>query len=478
MQFAKSFTTDLYKVKKGTMSASQYIDNLTKGLTGTGILGVGALMADLGLITASQDSDTKNFDNMQGKQAYALNIGDKTYTLDWATPAVLPLFVGAEVYNVCQSEGYSLDDFMNALSSISQPMMETSMLDGLNSTLESIRYSDDDDNLLATIAGNTATSYLKQGVPTVLGQAARTLDNTRRSTYTEKEGVAGSVDRQLKQIKNKIPVLSESNQPYVDAWGREQSNLNTDNLGQRLFYQTMSPGYLQDVNTTPVDSEIQRLYDSTKDASVMPDSTENKVGGVRLTEQEYTDFAKKKGQTQYDLVGACLENDYYNSLDDEGKAKVISDMYSLSKKVASAYVKDDYTSTDKVFNIYQEGGAQAVLDYMKIQSSLGDLSASGGNIVTVLRDNKNMTDYQKGEYIVNYSSYSLPKTLQPLADNGDYEKVYQYYNIKNSSDSDGNGYIRKEEELIPYLTGQSQMTNNQKNEYVQLLFPDNTKTYF
>lgn len=478
LQFAKSFTTDLYKVKKGTMSASQYIDNLTKGLTGTGILGVGALMADRGLITASQDSDTANFDNMQGKQAYALNIGDKTYTLDWATPAVLPLFVGAEVYNVCQSEGYSLDDFMNALSSISQPMMETSMLDGLNNTLESIRYSDDDDNLLATIAGNTATSYLKQGVPTVLGQAARTLDNTRRSTYTEKEGVAGSIDRQLKQIQNKIPVLSENNQPYVDAWGREQSNLNTDNMGQRLLYQTMSPGYLQDVNSTPVDNEIQRLYDSTKDASVMPDSTENKVGGVRLTEQEYTDFAKKKGQTQYDLVGACLENDYYNSLDDEGKAAVINDMYSLSKKVASAYVKDDYTSTDKLFNIYKEGGAQAVLDYMKLKASLGDSSASGGNIVTVLRDNNSLTDYQKGEYIVNYSSYSLPQTLQPLADNGDYEKVYQYYNLKNSADSDGNGYLKKEEELIPYLTGQSQMTNNQKNEYVQLLFPDNKKTYF
>ena len=488
LQFAKSFTTDLYKVKKGTMSASQYIDNLTKGLTGTGILGVGALMADRGLITASQDSDTKNFDNMQGKQSYALNIGDKTYTIDWATPAVLPLFVGAEVYNVCQSEGYSLDDFMNALSSISQPMMETSMLDGLNNTLESIRYSDDDDNLLATIAGNTATSYLKQGVPTVLGQAARTLDNTRRSTYTEKEGVAGSIDRQIKQIKNKIPVLSESNQPYVDAWGREQSNLNTDNLGQRLLYQTMSPGYLQDVNTTPVDSEIQRLYDSTKDASVIPDSTENKVGGVRLTEQEYTDFAKKKGQTQYDLVGACLENDYYNSLDDEGKAKVISDMYSLSKKVASAYVKDDYTSTDKVFNIYQEGGAQAVLDYMKyidsvksagiesssertqaIYDNLGDEGLklyseakaqygedekmSAGNLIPFL-DSKSLTSSQKGEYMANFTT--LAKGAQQFADKGDYANVYQYYNIKSSADSDGNGSLKKAE-LVDYLdrTGMS-----------------------
>ena len=488
LQFAKSFTTDLYKVKKGTMSASQYIDNLTKGLTGTGILGVGALMADRGLITASQDSDTKNFDNMQGKQSYALNIGDKTYTIDWATPAVLPLFVGAEVYNVCQSEGYSLDDFMNALSSISQPMMETSMLDGLNNTLESIRYSDDDDNLLATIAGNTATSYLKQGVPTVLGQAARTLDNTRRSTYTEKEGVAGSIDRQIKQIKNKIPVLSESNQPYVDAWGREQSNLNTDNLGQRLLYQTMSPGYLQDVNTTPVDSEIQRLYDSTKDASVIPDSTENKVGGVRLTEQEYTDFAKKKGQTQYDLVGACLENDYYNSLDDEGKAKVISDMYSLSKKVASAYVKDDYTSTDKVFNIYQEGGAQAVLDYMKyidsvksagiesssertqaIYDNLGDEGLklyseakaqygedekmSAGNLIPFL-DSKSLTSSQKGEYMANFTT--LAKGAQQFSDKGDYANVYQYYNIKSSADSDGNGSLKKAE-LVDYLdrTGMS-----------------------
>lgn len=499
LQFAKSFTTDLYKVKKGTMSASQYIDNLTKGLTGTGILGVGALMADIGLITASQDSDTKNFDNMQGKQAYALNIGDKTYTLDWATPAVLPLFVGAEVYNVCQSEGYSLDDFMNALSSISQPMMETSMLDGLNSTLESIRYSDDDDNLLATIAGNTATSYLKQGVPTVLGQAARTLDNTRRSTYTEKEGVAGSIDRQIKQIKNKIPVLSESNQPYVDAWGREQSNLNTDNLGQRLFYQTMSPGYLQDVNTTPVDSEIQRLYDSTKDASVMPDSTENKVGGVRLTEQEYTDFAKKKGQTQYDLVGACLENDYYNSLDDEGKAKVISDMYSLSKKVASAYVKDDYTSTDKVFNIYQEGGAQAVLDYMKYRDSVksagiesssertqaiydnlgdeglklyseakaqygDDEKMSAGNLIPFL-DSKSLTSSQKGEYMANFTT--LAKGAQQFADKGDYAKVYQYYNIKSNADTDGNGSLKKQE-LIDYLDGTG-MSTAEKRTWFSIL---------
>lgn len=499
LQFAKSFTTDLYKVKKGTMSASQYIDNLTKGLTGTGILGVGALMADRGLITASQDSDTKNFDNMQGKQAYALNIGDKTYTLDFATPGVLPLFVGAEVYNVCQSEGYSLDDFMNALSSISQPMMETSMLDGLNSTLESIRYSDDDDNLLATIAGNTATSYLKQGVPTVLGQAARTLDNTRRSTYTEKEGVAGSIDRQLKQIKNKIPVLSESNQPYVDAWGREQSNLNTDNIGQRLLYQTMSPSYLQDVNTTPVDSEIQRLYDSTKDASVMPDSTENKVGGVRLTEQEYTDFAKKKGQTQYDLVGACLENDYYNSLDDEGKAKVISDMYSLSKKVASAYVKDDYTSTDKVFNIYQEGGAQAVLDYMKYRDSvksagiesssertqtiydnLGDEGLklyseakaqygedekmSAGNLIPFL-DSKSLTSSQKGEYMANFTT--LAKGAQQFADKGDYANVYQYYNIKSNADTDGNGSLKKQE-LIDYLDGTG-MSTAEKRTWFSIL---------
>ena len=456
-------------------------------------------MADRGLITASQDSDTKNFDNMQGKQAYALNIGDKTYTLDWATPAVLPLFVGAEVYNVCQSEGYSLDDFMNALSSISQPMMETSMLDGLNSTLESIRYSDDDDNLLATIAGNTATSYLKQGVPTVLGQAARTLDNTRRSTYTEKEGVAGSIDRQIKQIKNKIPVLSESNQPYVDAWGREQSNLNTDNLGQRLFYQTMSPGYLQDVNTTPVDSEIQRLYDSTKDASVMPDYTENKVGGVRLTEQEYTDFAKKKGQTQYDLVGACLENDYYNSLDDEGKAKVISDMYSLSKKVASAYVKDDYTSTDKVFNIYQEGGAQAVLDYMKYRDSVksagiesssertqaiydnlgdeglklyseakaqygDDEKMSAGNLIPFL-DSKSLTSSQKGEYMANFTT--LAKGAQQFADKGDYANVYQYYNIKSNADSDGNGSLKKQE-LIDYLDSTG-MSTEEKRTWLSIL---------
>ena len=215
------------------------------------------------------------------------------------------------------------------------------------------------------------------------------------------------------------------------------------------------------------------------------------------------------GQTSYDIADALINSDFYSGLSDSDKAKYLSDIYSVSKGKAKKDLFGSSTS-DSIANqiaIYEEGGAEGLVKEMQTQyeitskgltvsdktqniydsfgneglelysaakTKLGD-SMSGSNLIPFLQD-YSLSDSQKGEYISQFTKIS--DKAQAFADNGEYDKVYQYYNIKSSADSDGNGYIRKEEELIPYLTGQSQMTNNQKNEYVQLLFPDNKKTYF
>ena len=106
---------DLYQVKKGNMSAAKAIDNISAGLTGTAIVGLGAFLAHLGALVVAPDEDDEvaGYKKMLGAQNYALKIGDNTYTIDWMAPIALPLFVGAEITNTikishCTSIWYNI----------------------------------------------------------------------------------------------------------------------------------------------------------------------------------------------------------------------------------------------------------------------------------------------------------------------------------------------------------------------------------
>ena len=72
---------------------------------------------------------------------------------------------------------------------------------------------------------------------------------------------------------------------------------------------------------------------------------------------------------------------------------------------------------------------------------------------------------QKGEYISQFTKIS--DKAQAFADNGEYEKVYQYYNIKSNADSDGNGSLKRQE-LIDYLDGTG-MSTKEKRTWFSIL---------
>ena len=84
----KTITADSYKLKKGDISASKYIDNLSSGLTGTGIAVLGAFLSHLDILVVSpdEDEDVAGYKKMMGAQNYALKFGDNTYTIDWMAP--------------------------------------------------------------------------------------------------------------------------------------------------------------------------------------------------------------------------------------------------------------------------------------------------------------------------------------------------------------------------------------------------------
>lgn len=482
---------DIRDVYKGNIPITDYIDSLSKTLTGTGIFAAGCALYDSGVVTAVTDK----FGELTGNQNYSIRIGDKTFTLDWAAPDSIPFFAGAAAMEEMAEKGFSLEGVLNALAGMSQPVMEMSMMDGVNTALESIQYMDKDDifsSAVGTLAGAIGGSYLKQSVPTLLGQAARTVDNTRRSTYTDKEGFAGAADREITKMTNKIPGLSMNNQPYVDAWGREQQNLEGGNLLERAAYQMLSPSYIDNVNVTPVDQEVKRLYDATSDKAVLPTGdTTKKIDDVRMTKEEYTAYSKAAGQARYNLLASCLNNTNYKALDADVQAEVVKDLYGLAKKIGSAEARAGYTSNDSLFKTYREKGLDAAVNYA-ITKQAEDVAWVPISKTTNSERYENvnsmdMSDEEKGSQLrmSANSSEVADRVYEAFGKSGD-AMVYQYYTLDEMAKKDttnrteegeektfASSSLGKQYEYITQMSGSMEekgkmlATVNESNENVQ-----------
>ena len=357
----KAITYDAVQVKKGNMDATKMIDHIGQGLTGSGVAALGAFLAAQGIFSAGSSDDDKeaNLDAGMGQQEYAINIGGKSYTIDWASPAVVPLAMGGELYEALHQK-YDDDEtaFNQAMATVSRmfdPMLNMTMLSGIGSTVSSAAYNKS--NPLFGIASNVATNFGGQFVPTLFGQVARTVDNTRRTTYADKNSpVPSSVQKFLQRQANKIPGLSQYQPAYTDVWGREQKN-GPDNVFARAAYNFFSPGYLADAKGTQTEKALKELYQATGDNSVLPSKPQKYYkaeDGTKkfLTAQEYSALTSEGGKIALDALGKLTKSEAYKGMTNDEKIEAVSDVYKYAKAVAA----------NKTYGKELEGTIQAVKD--------------------------------------------------------------------------------------------------------------------
>lgn len=344
----KSISYDLVQVKNGDMNATQLIDNLSAGLTGTGLLVLGAFLAAQGLVRGAggDDKEKKEFEDLMGHQNYALEIGGKSFTLDWLAPEALPFFVGVNLWEVGKesSDGRTLADWLTAISNVSEPMMEMSCLQSLNDVFDSVGYASSNGlSGLTSAAASAATSYLTQGIPTLLGQFERSAQGIRMTTYTDKnkKNLTGDMQYAIGSASGKIPGYDYNQIAYIDAWGRTES---TGSMLERIFNNMANPSYVSAVDESKMEKELMRLYNSTSDSSVFPNRASKyfSVGGKRidLNGAQYVSYAKKKGQTAYNLLADLTKSSAYAKLTDTDKAKAVGLVYDYANAVAKAHVSN------------------------------------------------------------------------------------------------------------------------------------------
>lgn len=437
----------LFDVKSGKCTAADAVDSIASGLTGTGIFALGAYLAAEGLlhVRAGDDDKEEAFEKSMGGQDYAIQIGDKSYTLDWALPAAMPLFAGAATMKSVQKGGGTFVSLVDATKNIGSVIWETSMLSALNDLISYWSYADDPG---AYLISKAASSYAGQYIPTIGSKVASVFDDTVRKSYVEKGSgqAASDVNYFLQGAAKKVPGARNQLQPMVDMWGNEVSN---GSAPERVFQSFLSPGFLKAQDNSPATQEIRRLAKATGDSTVYPAAAEKSYtvkGETRtMTGEEYTRYAKAMGQTRKELVEAAVKLPAYKSMSDSEKSDYIQNVYKYARETARQQVDPKY-----------EPSAAWIKN---AQTAKRDIGVSTGEFLAL---------YQK--YGSGKMSGAAYEKVKQAHDSGLSPK--EYFSLKDKADADGNGRVSKAEASAA-LAGQEHRadlwdiicTTNAKNPY-------------
>lgn len=356
---------------------SSYIDDISKGLTGTAAIALGALLYKAGVITgpASENADQAQYDKMQGKLPFAINVGGNYYTFDWMQPASSALVLGSTLASQVEKDG-SLDAesvaeaIRTSLVSMGDTLLDMSPLQSVADIFGG--YGTPTENVLSEFA-----EVPQRLIPSLTGAITRIVDPVQRQTFSNGDPVG----TQLASAQSKIPGLSQSLPAAYDTWGREMTR--ADNIGEGIFNQFINPGEFGNANPTPMDDEISRLFEATGQTSVFPQKANwtETFGGEshKLSNEEYSDYQRTMGQISYQGAFSLMDSQLYNALDDQQKASALESVYAVGRYKALQEIFPDYqvpASAQKSVDVYDATGADGLASWLEYKA-IADADGSG-----------------------------------------------------------------------------------------------------
>ena len=482
---AKTLSADIISLKNGKITAAEFIDSLSSGLVGTGLVGLGLLLAKHGLLLggADDDDEQQSFDKLRGKQNYSINIGNATITLDWLAPESMPLFVGValwESFSDDERDGNILENALEAIANIAMPIFDMSMLQGVNDLLEGLRYVSDGKGMMKLFV-DAAANYLSQYIPTLGGQIERIIETQREQTFIDRSEDAPSSTAQYKiaSILNKIPGVDYNQIPYIDAWGRTEE---TGGVAERVLNNLINPAYVKKSGETWVDDELQRLYD-LGETGVFPQKAaqDTKINGEYLSADEYVAYAQERGSVSLEGVQELIRSSAYKNMSDADKAAAIKNVYAYADGIAKLKVSRKAEVESWISKAKDSGNpSQYITDqiYLKSVDSDGNGSSNSADKARGLING----GYSGNELIDKVREYMTSESGNcELADllektqsaNIDDNIALDVYEFKTSSNNDKNadGKVTKSvKDKVKEYIGSLSIPADQKNALYYSLY--------
>lgn len=461
-----------YDAAKGK-DINKAMDTFSAGLTGSAIAGLGAYLWSTGHLVPGMTDEEKAEADLTGAQENSLQFTDEngklhSYTINWLSNWAGPMMVGANLAKMWDTRNDNstgvVDKVLNACVSVLDPVIDSSYLTGLNNTIDQLGNAQTGGEKAATLLTSGFGNYFTQAIPTLSGQLARTIDPTRRSTYTGLTGAAKNFAYFGQKSENKIPVLSKSNEPYIDVWGNEEKNFtpasgeSASDYAARSAYNFLSPGYYSESDDDAVSQYVEGLYKSTGDKNVLPKnssargytvSVQSPDGGDsmdhRLTPQEKAVYDKTYGQTAYDIVDSLRQNSMFLRLPEDQQSEIVQDAYSVAKTVGGvAAVGDGVSGTNsKAYQAYEQGGIPMLENYLLADNAIKDADATKkADVAKELLNSGLDSEGIYNSYILKY-----PKDQKAPAVYSQYgaDGARNWLRYQAAADIDGNGRISQDE---------------------------------
>ncbi len=360
------------------MAQRDYVDTLSKGITGTLMMIILGAAAQNGIITDGGDSDKDLADfekRIMGIMPYSVRIGDKSYTYDWMLPVggtAAMMADGIAAYNetVSDPNTESTSKILNAtlagVISAGKVLFNQSFAQGVNNLFK--------DGDIISGAINVISGEPAKFVPTALGQVAQYADGKTRTSYVYNDIVQTSINR----AKAKIPGLRNTLPETIDVLG------NSAQTNTSAFDVFLNPSNTASNIAGDVANEIYDLYNETGEKSVIPPKAPYYVDykGERtvFTPQQKEDFQKETGQIISKGIEEMINSDMYEDMTAEDKLDYISELYSYANTKAKEKFVPDYEASsqtaEKIDSLVSDGftSAQAIL----FKQTLDNISVANG----------------------------------------------------------------------------------------------------
>ena len=475
--FVKTFNdfANTKKANKGTMTnadISRFLGDLSKNITGSGMILLGYSLAKNGIITGgySEDKNERNWQKLKGYQPNAFHIGNKYYTYDWAQPSSIPLIIGTAIYEginkMEKEEASEFEALTQGAKSLGQGLINASdawfnisPLQSVSNILGGGENASYGNTSPATNILETLAEYPQTLIPAVSGATARSNDTTIRNAYDS----TSYANTYVNKMKAKIPGLSKTLPASYDVWGRERKR-GTDE--DAVFSQFINPGtfgYYNDADSD-VDNYIDGLYESIKgnenlkDTQVLPRQASNKVTingeEKKLNNVEYSLRQKTLGEKQKELVRAFIK--VADGLTPEEQAKALDKIYSAANVDTNSKLYGIEPDMGKEAKEHFDKGADEYARYLKESALTAREKAKEEAFINKINEEIG-TD-------ISASTYKTYKERVPSLTNNDIkavETLKSKYDLSNQS------------KKIAALTNLN-ATDEEKSRYLRMMLSDNS----
>lgn len=302
------FNKELSNIEKAFRKSDE-TRTLAKATVGTTLMGIGAILAALGLI----DYDDDDF------YGAVINIGDIKIKISDLAPAATPLVLGASLIYADKHDKSVFEEFYKAFS-------DSNVLSSMDSAFE---YNESVTDYLSSLFTNYATSY----IPSVIKNLAKVIDNNKSQKSSNK------FVRFFQSIADSLPFISLTLPKKADPYtGDFEKRYGVPFIG--AFLNSFSPVKIK----YDKQSDVEKVY-KKENVTLSAPKREISIDGkkIKLSDKQYREYVAVKADYLNKLITKLKQNSSYMKKSSEEKKAVLKG----ANTKATNYAKKWYVRTYK-----------------------------------------------------------------------------------------------------------------------------------